>query len=110
MKYAVATLPVARLPAARLPVARLPIARLPVVVVLIVRRHATALVNSWVYSTCVSFNCLLSSGLGELPDRYYCMCTICPTGDGKLSYREFLAVMKRWKLRGYKVCEIIGGM
>jgi len=26
-------------------------------------------------------------------------------GDGKLSYREFLAVMKRWKLRGYKMRE-----
>ena len=31
------------------------------------------------------------------------MCVL-PAGDGKLSYREFLAVMKRWKLRGYKVC------
>jgi len=43
-------------------------------------------------------------------DWYYCVCIICSAGDGKLSYREFLAVMKRWKLRGYKVCEIIGGM
>lgn len=24
-------------------------------------------------------------------------------GDGKLSYREFLSVMKGWKLRGFKV-------
>ena len=24
-------------------------------------------------------------------------------GDGKLSHREFLAVMKNWKLRGFKV-------
>ena len=26
------------------------------------------------------------------------------TGDRKLSYREFIAVMKGWKLRGNKVC------
>ena len=24
-------------------------------------------------------------------------------GDGKLSYKEFVAVMKSWKLRGFKV-------
>lgn len=24
-------------------------------------------------------------------------------GDGKLSYKEFLSVMKSWKLRGFKV-------
>ena len=26
-------------------------------------------------------------------------------GDHKLSYREFIAVMKGWKLRGFKVCD-----
>ena len=26
-------------------------------------------------------------------------------GDHKLSYREFIAVMKGWKLRGYKVMD-----
>ena len=26
------------------------------------------------------------------------------SGDHKLSYREFIAIMKGWKLRGYKVC------
>ena len=25
-------------------------------------------------------------------------------GDGKLSHKEFLSVMKSWKLRGFKVC------
>lgn len=28
-------------------------------------------------------------------------------GDGKLSYREFMAVMKNWKLRGFKVIECL---
>ena len=30
------------------------------------------------------------------------LCAIA--GDHMLSYREFIAVMKGWKLRGYKVC------
>ena len=33
-----------------------------------------------------------------------CILSMCLyVGDHKLSYREFIAVMKGWKLRGYKV-------
>ena len=34
---------------------------------------------------------------------FVCVCV----GDHKLSYREFIAVMKGWKLRGLKVCECV---
>ena len=35
--------------------------------------------------------------------RLMCVGVLAAAGDGRLSYKEFLAVMKNWKLRGSKV-------